>query len=95
MNDALVAYRDGIQFVFGQTMAGISKGMTPDELVQQVQLPTHLAQHPYLQEWYGTVAWAVRGIYAQQVDKVPENSIISIHPQIEIRIHAEELYFFG
>ncbi|APG89262.1 alkyl sulfatase (plasmid) [Sinorhizobium americanum CCGM7] len=65
VKDALTAYRDGIKFVYDKTMEGISKGKTPDELVQEVKLPARLAQHPYLQEYYGTVAWAVRGIYSQ------------------------------
>ncbi len=47
-------------------MDGIAKGMTPDELVQPVKLPVKLARHPYLQEFYGSVAFTVRGIYAQQ-----------------------------
>jgi alkyl sulfatase BDS1-like metallo-beta-lactamase superfamily hydrolase len=66
VNDALTAYRDGIKFVYDKTMEGVSKGKTPDELVQEVKLPARLAQHPYLQEYYGTVAWAVRGIYSQR-----------------------------
>lgn len=65
--DALTAYRDGIKTVFDQTMDGIRKGKTPDEMVQNVKLPPNLAEHPYLQEWYGAVEWSVRGIYAQQV----------------------------
>lgn len=65
--DALTAYRDGIKSVYDQTLEGIRQGKTPDELAQAVKLPPNLAKHPYLQEWYGAVAWAVRGIYAQQV----------------------------
>ena len=64
--DALTAYRDGIKFVYDKTMEGIAKGRTPDELVQEVKLPDNLAKHHYLQEFYGTVAWSVRGIFAQQ-----------------------------
>ncbi|WP_244571415.1 alkyl sulfatase dimerization domain-containing protein [Mesorhizobium carmichaelinearum] len=63
--DALVASRDGIKFVYDRTMEGIAKGKTPDELVQEIKLPEKLAKHPYLQEFYGTVAWSVRGIYSQ------------------------------
>lgn len=66
VKEALTAYRDGIKSVWDQTMAGIAQGMTPDELVQTVKLPANLAKHPYLQEYYGSVAFAVRGIYAQQ-----------------------------
>lgn len=65
--DALTAYRDGIKSVYDQTMEGIRQGKTPDELAHEVKLPPKLAKHPYLQEWYGAVAWSVRGIYAQQV----------------------------
>ena len=60
---ALTAYRDGIKSVLDQTLAGMRKGDRPDELIQQVKLPTALADNPYLQEFYGTVAWAVRAIY--------------------------------
>ena len=61
--DILTAYRDGIQFVHDQTIRLINKGLTPDELVEQVKLPEHLANHPYLFEYYGKVEWAVRNIY--------------------------------
>lgn len=63
--DALTAYRDGIKHVYDATIAGLKAGATPDELVQRIRLPARLARHPYLQEIYGTVPWAVRGIYAQ------------------------------
>ncbi len=61
--DVLTAYRDGIQFVHDQTIRGMNKGLTPDELVEVVKLPEHLASHPYLFEYYGKVEWAVRNIY--------------------------------
>lgn len=64
---ALTAYRDGIKTVLDQTLDGIRQGKTPDELVQQVKLPTELSTSPYLQEYYGSVAWTVRGIYADYV----------------------------
>ena len=67
VEDALTAYRDGIAFVRDETMTGIREGLTAQELVERVKLPSNLAQSPYLQEYYGTVAWAVRGIYAQHV----------------------------
>ena len=64
---ALTAYRDGIQFILDQTIAGIRRGERPDELVQRVTLPPQLKQSPYLQEFYGSVAWSVRGIYADYI----------------------------
>ena len=61
--ETLTAYRDAIQFVHDQTVQGINRGLTPDELVEAVKLPPHLAGHPYLQEYYGKVEWSVRGIF--------------------------------
>ena len=59
----LTDYRDAIQYVHDQTIRGMNHGMTPDELVETVKLPKHLAEHPYLQELYGTVEWSVRNIF--------------------------------
>lgn len=64
---ALTAYRDGLKSIVDQTLDGIRKGERPDELVAHVTLPATLAMHPFLQEFYGGVAWTVRGIYADQV----------------------------
>jgi len=61
---ALTTYRDGIKSILNQTVEGMRKGERPDELVQHVKLPPALAESPYLQEFYGTVAWSVRAIYA-------------------------------
>jgi alkyl sulfatase BDS1-like metallo-beta-lactamase superfamily hydrolase len=62
--EVLTNYRDAIQFVHDQTVRGMNQGLTPDQLVQRVRLPEHLAHQPYLQEYYGTVAWSVRAIFA-------------------------------
>lgn len=59
----LADYRDAIQFVHDQTIYGINQGLTPDQLVETVRLPAHLAQSPFLKEHYGTVAWSVRAIF--------------------------------
>jgi alkyl sulfatase BDS1-like metallo-beta-lactamase superfamily hydrolase len=59
----LTNYRDAIQFVHDQTVRGMNMGLTPDELVERVKLPPHLAKLPYLQEYYGTVAWGVRTVF--------------------------------
>ena len=60
----LTNYRDAIQFVHDQAIRGINQGMTPDELAEYVQLPPHLAKAPYLQPFYGTVAWSVRNMFS-------------------------------
>src|SRR5262249_62289465 len=64
---ALWPYRDGIQSIWDQRIEGIGRGERPDALVQHVRLPPPLADNPYLQEYYGSVAWSVRAIYADSV----------------------------
>lgn len=64
---AITAYRDGFKSIVDQTIDGIRKGERPDELVGHVKLPPGLTDNPFLQEFYGGVEWAVRGIYADQV----------------------------
>ena len=61
--NVLTDYRDAIQFVHDQTVRGMNQGLGPDELVERVRLPQHLAASPFLQEHYGTVAWSVRSIF--------------------------------
>ncbi len=60
---ALTAYRDGVKSILDQTVEGMKAGLRPDELVERVKLPAALAENPFLQEYYGTVAWSVRAIY--------------------------------
>jgi len=64
---ALAAYRDGIKSILDQTIQGMTQGERPGELARHVKLPPDLAENPYLQEFYGSVEWAVRGIYADRV----------------------------
>lgn len=59
----LTDYRDAICFVHDQTVRGMNMGLTPDEIIQTVTLPSHLAKSPYLQEYYGTVEWSVRAVF--------------------------------
>ena len=37
--------------------------MYPNEIIQLVKLPEHLANHPYLIEYYGTVEWSVKAVF--------------------------------
>lgn len=59
----LTDYRDAIQYVHDQTVRGINRGLTPDELASTISLPAHLAESPYLQPFYGTVEWSVRAVF--------------------------------
>ncbi|MEH7377185.1 alkyl sulfatase dimerization domain-containing protein [Neobacillus drentensis] len=57
-------YRDGIAFVYSQTIRGINKGMKPDDIADSIELPEHLANFPQLKEAYGELKHHVKGIYS-------------------------------
>jgi len=61
--EVLTAYRDAIQFVHDQTVRGMNKGQNVATLAATLRLPPHLENHPWLQPYYGTVPWSVKGIY--------------------------------
>jgi alkyl sulfatase BDS1-like metallo-beta-lactamase superfamily hydrolase len=61
--ETLTAYRDAIQYVHDQTVRGMNQGKSPGVLAATIRLPPHLEQHPWLQPFYGTVPWSVKGIY--------------------------------
>jgi alkyl sulfatase BDS1-like metallo-beta-lactamase superfamily hydrolase len=64
VEEVLRNYRDAIQFVHDQTIRQMNKGLTPDELVESVALPPHLARFkPWMQEYFGSVSQGARGIY--------------------------------
>lgn len=64
VDKALTNYHDALEHVFRETVAGINRGLGPDELVRTIRLPEHLAGLDELGEYYGNVAWTVRALYA-------------------------------
>ncbi|ADK85409.1 beta-lactamase domain protein [Desulfarculus baarsii DSM 2075] len=60
---SLTNYRDAIQFVHDQTVRGINQDKSAGQIAAEVKLPKHLAEDPYLIEYYGMVPWSVRSIY--------------------------------
>ena len=84
-------YRDAIRHIVAKCAEGMDLGLTPDELVDYVQLPKVLADRPFLQEYYGTVAWAVRAYFAGTVgwfDGNPTN-LFPLSPTEEARHIAD------
>ena len=63
VRQVLTDYRDAVRFVHDKTVEGMNKGMTPDQLVEYVKLPKHLADKEYLQPFYGHVEWGVRSVF--------------------------------
>jgi uncharacterized sulfatase len=64
IKESLETYRDAIRSVFKQTIDGINRGLTPQELIEVVKLPPEFAEKPYLKEFYGNVPFTVRSIFS-------------------------------
>jgi alkyl sulfatase BDS1-like metallo-beta-lactamase superfamily hydrolase len=63
ITEILTAYRDAIAFLHASVVRLTNEGRTPDEMVELIRLPQHLASHPYLQQTYGKLPFGIRGIY--------------------------------
>jgi alkyl sulfatase BDS1-like metallo-beta-lactamase superfamily hydrolase len=63
IRDSITDYRDTIQFMWDQTVRGANLGLTLDELVAFVQLPSQFSQRYFTTQFYGVVEHHVRQIY--------------------------------
>jgi alkyl sulfatase BDS1-like metallo-beta-lactamase superfamily hydrolase len=65
IDEALRNYARAIRYVHDQTVSRINEGQPLYQIRQEVRLPAELASLPYLQPVYGTVEWAVNGVFRQ------------------------------
>jgi alkyl sulfatase BDS1-like metallo-beta-lactamase superfamily hydrolase len=67
IDELLRVYSAAIEFIHDQTVRMFNSRMSPDEIGEAIQLPPELAQHRYLQEFYGAVDWSARGVYERYI----------------------------
>jgi alkyl sulfatase BDS1-like metallo-beta-lactamase superfamily hydrolase len=67
VDSTLANYARAIRYVHDMTVKLINQGLPLREIRNRVQLPKELARLPYLYEGYGTIKWAVNGIFHQYV----------------------------
>ena len=87
--DVLTNFRDALDVVLTETLACMERGLGLEETAAAVTLPAHLRDLPYLQEFYGTVAWSVRSIYTGYVGWFDGNPT-RLNP-LPPRQHAERM----
>jgi len=63
VREYLTDYRDAVRLIHDKTVEGMNKGLTPDQLVEYVQLPERLASKDYLHPYYGHPEWGVRSVF--------------------------------
>ena len=64
VREVLTDYRDAVRYIHDETVAGMNRGLTPDELAATVRLPERLANKEYLRPFYGHPEWGVRSVFA-------------------------------
>jgi uncharacterized sulfatase len=91
VREYLSDYRDAVRFIHDKTVEGMNAGLTPDQLVEYVQLPERLASKDYLHPYYGHPAWGVRSVfnfYLGWFDGNPTN-LFRLTPREEARRMVE------
>ncbi len=67
VEEVLTAYRDSMQFLHDQTVRRMNQGYTPEEIMAEITMPKHLADHDWLGEYYGSYKHSVPSIYSGYV----------------------------
>jgi MPBQ/MSBQ methyltransferase len=65
IDSVLANYARMIRYVNDETVKGINRAMTLEEIQRWIHPPEKLMSLPYLRQSYGTLRWAVNGIYRQ------------------------------
>lgn len=60
VNEVLTTTRDAILHVMRETATGMDNGVSLDDICASIQLPDHLSDKPWLQEFYGRLDWSAR-----------------------------------
>ena len=72
-------HRDAYAFVYNQSIRGINKGLTADQLVETVRLPRHLTEDPWIFPAYVDWEYNVRGQYRGIIGWFGEDTA-DLHP---------------
>jgi alkyl sulfatase BDS1-like metallo-beta-lactamase superfamily hydrolase len=94
IKEVLTNYRDAILHVHNLAFEAVQKFKPLDEVVAKASLPPHLANLPYLKEYYGYIPFCVRSIYQSYVgwfDGVPAN----LQPLSRTELGADILKLVG
>lgn len=76
---SLAEHRDAVQFVWDQTVKYMNKNMSPDEIIEAIQVPTSLTQGLLTQPVYGEVEHHIRGVYRGLIGWF-SNDALQLHP---------------
>lgn len=72
-------YRDGVQYVYDQTIRYMNQGYGPDELTRKVKIPSFLVEGILTQPVYGELEHHVRGVYRGIIGWFGTD-VVELHP---------------
>ncbi len=72
VHDVLLANRDTAQFLADQVTRYVVKGYSPDQIIDTLKLPPHIAANPDLQPYYHRLDWLIRGLYLKRAGWVTD-----------------------
>ena len=74
IKNEITPYKEAIEYILINTLKAINKGLSIAEITEEVKLPEKYSILPQLQELYGTVQWAIRGIYSGYIGWFDSNA---------------------
>ncbi len=92
--DRLTNHRDAFAYLHQQTVQGINRGMTPDELASTIRLPDRWASYPGMFPAYVDVEYIVRGVYRGMIGWWSEDAA-DLHPPAPQELNAVIVNGFG
>ena len=94
IKNVLENYRDAISHVHEEALQAARDAVPIDEAVGKAVLPNHLAELPYLQEFYGSVEYSFREIYHSLVGWF-DGDPVNLQPQSRKDLGADVLAIAG
>lgn len=57
--------RDIVKYTADVVERSVTLGLSPDQIIEQIKFPIHLAEDPDLQPYYHRLDWIIRGMYTK------------------------------
>jgi len=92
--DFVTTHRDLYSFVYNQSIRALNKGMTPDEMVNNIKIPEHLDQNSQVFPAYVSNEYGFRGQYRGLVGWFDEDTA-DLHPPVPAELANVMIEGFG
>ncbi|MGM0901248.1 MAG: alkyl sulfatase dimerization domain-containing protein [Bacillota bacterium] len=63
LDKVTTGFQESMSFVQESVVRCLNEGKSLEEMLEEIKLPSHLEQNPYLQQFYGCLDFAIRGTH--------------------------------